>query len=192
MSTINLLALLLTLFVAIQVPIYLKNYGLGNFLWLSDIGLFLTVIALWLNSQLIMSTAMGLFPVEMVWVVDYFYRIIIRRPLLHVTDYMFDHKYSLFLRIISLFHLVIPAIWVGYCYTYGYDSNAIWYQCVLIWIILPLCYFFTNPDDNVNWVFVPRVNQWHWIPAYVWLIILMIGFPLLIFFPFDQLYKLIF
>jgi len=76
----------LTLFLLILIPIYWKIYGLKNFLWFSDIGLFLTVIALWLNSSLLITTAaLLILPFELFWILDYAFRLITRRPLLGVA-----------------------------------------------------------------------------------------------------------
>ena len=55
------LKLVYTGFVVVTVPVYAVKYGFRNFLWFSDIGLLLTVPALWLESSLLASMmAVGL------------------------------------------------------------------------------------------------------------------------------------
>src|SRR5262249_40190619 len=44
-----------TAFVAVLVPYYLSFYGPANFLWICDIALLLTVVALWLESRFLAS-----------------------------------------------------------------------------------------------------------------------------------------
>ena len=44
-----------TAFVAVLVPVYLRQYGPGNFLWFSDIALFAGCLALWLELPLLAS-----------------------------------------------------------------------------------------------------------------------------------------
>ena len=44
-------------FLAVLVPVYWRTYGPSNFLWVSDIGLFLTVAAVWVNHPLPLSMA---------------------------------------------------------------------------------------------------------------------------------------
>jgi hypothetical protein len=105
---------------------------------------------------------------------------------------MFDPKYSRFLKNLSLFHLVIPVIWVIYLFNYGYNTNALLYQSLVIWIVLPLTYFFTDPKENINWVFVPQSLNWQWMPSWLWLLVLLVGFPLLIFLPCHFIYMWIF
>ena len=61
----------LTLFIIVLIPVYWKTYGPQNFLWLSDIGLFLTVLALWLKSSLLISMAcVGVLFIELLWAND--------------------------------------------------------------------------------------------------------------------------
>jgi hypothetical protein len=67
------LKLAYTVFVAIIVPVYAKNWGWGNFLWFSDIALLLMVPALWTESPLLVSMmAVGVLLPESFWNVSYF------------------------------------------------------------------------------------------------------------------------
>ena len=54
------LKIALTGFLAVLVPVYWRTYGPSNFLWVSDIGLFLTVAAVWVNHPLPLGMAVGL------------------------------------------------------------------------------------------------------------------------------------
>lgn len=176
--------ILFTLFLLILIPIYWKNYGPKNFLWLSDIGLFLTFFALWLESPLLISIAMvGIFPFELMWNIDFFYHLLTGNSLTSISDYMFDSKYPLFLRLLSLFHIFLPLIWIYLLFQWGYDKQAFMYSIVMLWIVLILNYLITDPKENINWVFMPQVRNWAWISNWLWLIILMIGFPTLVFLP---------
>jgi len=186
--TIYILATLVTLFILYLIPIYVKNYGVENFLWISDVGLFITMPALWLQSPLLMSMAMiGIFPLELIWTVDYFYRLFIGKKLLGITDYMFDPSHSRFLRALSLFHIVIPVIWIVYLIQWGYDVNAPFYQTVLMWVVLFLTYFFTRESANINWVFLPAALHLKKISPIVWFLWLLVAFPLIIIWPMHYL-----
>ena len=46
-----------TLFICVLVPVYWVQYGPGNFLWFSDIALFVTAAALWLETRRINTRA---------------------------------------------------------------------------------------------------------------------------------------
>jgi hypothetical protein len=191
--TVYLLAILLTLFIGFVIPIYWKNYGPENFLWLSDVGLFITLPALWLQSPLLMSMAMiGIFPLELIWTIDYFYCLFTGKKWLGITTYMFDPTYSRFLRGLSLFHIVIPVIWIVYLIQWGYDTDAPIYQTVLTWGVLFLTYFSTRPSSNINWVFLPKVREYRKIPGFLWLLLLLLAFPLIIIWPMHCLMVLLF
>jgi hypothetical protein len=174
----------LTFFTVILVPIYWHYYGLFNFLWLSDIGLFLTVIALWADSTLIMSmAAVGVIAVELIWSIDFFVELIFQKQTLSIASYMFDDKYPWWLRALSLFHLVTPMIWISYLHEHSYDPRALGYFTLLYWCVLIIVYTYTMTKENINWVFVPAKYNLTVISERSWFIILFILFPLLVFVP---------
>lgn len=173
------LKLLLTAWVAIIIPIYWKNYGLQNFLWFSDIALFGTVFALWLESPFLMSTIMLYsLPVEILWNIDFFIYLVSGYHFVGTAYYMFEAKYSLFLRFLSLFHMILPVVWVLYLFKFGYDVRALPYAVILCWATLILTYLFTDPQANINGVFYPEVYRWKISPRR-WLILLLIIFPVM-------------
>ncbi|MHB1949040.1 MAG: hypothetical protein ACYCQI_13110 [Gammaproteobacteria bacterium] len=188
-----MLRILITLFLAILIPLYYVNYGISNFLWLSDIGLFLTFLGIWIQSPLMISMAViGVLPFEIFWIIDFFLQLILHKPIFGVTDYMFDAKYSKFLRSLSFFHIVLPILWFWLLIKWGYDDRAFKYQTILTWVVIILTYFFTPPHENINWIFMPKQFHWHWMPSYVWLMILLIGVPLLFLLPLHILFKYFF
>jgi len=61
-----------TLFICVLVPVYWVQYGPGNFLWFSDIALFVTAAALWVESSLLASMmALSVLVLESVWIIDF-------------------------------------------------------------------------------------------------------------------------
>ncbi|MFA6065915.1 MAG: hypothetical protein WC707_01915 [Candidatus Babeliaceae bacterium] len=174
----------LTIFTLILIPAYWHYYGPQNFLWLSDVGLFLTVIALWLHSQLVISiAAVGILALELIWCLDYVAQLIFNINLFSLADYMFNPAYPLIIRGLSLFHIVTPVIWIIYLKHYGYDKRAPLYFTFLYWIIAPVTYFYTNPADNINWMFFPQAHNLHMITPLAWLGFLMIFVPFCIVLP---------
>ncbi len=174
----------LTIFTVFLVVVYWQQYGPQNFLWLSDIGLFLTVLALWLHSSLLISIAViAILPLELIWLVDYLYRALTGKDLLNIVDYMFDRQLPKWLRALSLFHIVTPLIWIGCLLAWGYNPNALLYAVVMVWLAFIASYFLTDPALSINWVYVPRVRQWRKVPTFLWLIILVVGYPLVVILP---------
>lgn len=182
-----------TLFVAVTVAVYAVKYRLGNFLWFSDIALLMTVPSLWLESSLLASmTAVGVLLPEVLWNVSYFGQLLTGRRVTGLTDYMFDADKPLYLRAISLFHVFLPVLLLWMVDVLGYSPQAWLAQTLVAWVVLPLSYFFTDPEDNVNWVFGPGAEPQTRMPPLIYLGFLMAGFPVLLYLPTHWLLQWLF
>jgi hypothetical protein len=178
------LKLFLIAFVVVLVPVYWKNYGPGNFLWFSDIGLFLSLFALWFESPLLISIiVLTVLPFEIFWNVDFFYQLISDEELTGLAAYMFDPSKTKFLRGLSLFHVFLPPIWLWCLHKWGYDKRAFKFSVALGLTALALSYLLTKPEDNINWVFMPKKYGWTWVGLVQWLLLLLVGFPTLVYWP---------
>jgi len=185
-----LLKMLFTLYACIVFVNNWRSYGLQNFLWMSDIGFFLTVAAVWIESPLLISMCIASFlAVEILWNVDFFIALILGKKMTGLSDYMFESRYSLVVRSLSLFHVLLPTLWVGLAFYWGYDVCALYYAVPMIWITLIMTYLCTEPSANINWVFAPTVLKWKRVTQMTWLIIMLIGYPLLICWPTHMIFK---
>jgi len=183
-----------TAFAAVTVAIYAKKYPLWNFLWFSDIALIATVPALWLENSLLASMMLvGVLLPELLWNVAFFVRLATGKRLFGLTDYMFDPTKPLYLRAISLFHFFLPLLLLWMVSRLGYDPDALSGQALLAWIVLPLTYRLADSKvENVNWVFGWTVEPQERMPPLAYLGLVMIGFPLLIYFPTHVLLQKLF
>jgi hypothetical protein len=182
-----------TLFVAVTVVVYSVKYSLGNFLWFSDIALLTSVPALWLESSLLASViAVGIVLPEVLWNVSFFGQLLTGRRITGLTDYMFDPHKPLYLRALSLFHVFLPVMLLWMIHVLGYAPAAWIAQTALTWVVLPLTYLFTNPEENVNWVFGPGAKPQKRISPLIYLGLLLIGFPLLVYLPTHLLLQMLF
>mgnify|MGYP005754474533 FL=1 len=187
------LKLAYTLFVLVLVPVYWVKYKPANFLWFSDIALFAVGIALWTDSRLLVSmVAVGVLALEIFWNVDYFGSLILGKPLFGLSFYMFDSSKSLFLRGLSLFHVALPAIVIWLLLEWGYDTRAVYFQTILAWIVLPIVYLYTDPNENINWVFGPGSKPQHRISRHLYFWLLMAFYPLVVFLPSHFILKWLF
>ena len=170
--------------VAVIVPVYAVCYGWRNFLWFSDIALLSTMVALWLESALLASTmAVGVLLPELLWTASYFGRLLFGIRATDLAGYMFDSGKPRYLRALSLFHVVLTATLLWMLAELGYDRRALVAQTVLAWIVLPLTYAVVRPgDENINWVYGFGKRQDR-IPPRVYLVLLMLGYPLIIYVP---------
>ena len=173
-----------TLFVFALVPIYWRQYGPANFLWFSDIALLALVPALWLENALLVSMmAISVVFFEALWNVDFFFRLAIGKSLIGLSAYMFDPKIPLFIRGLSGFHIVLPVLLLWAVHRLGYDHRAFLCQTILALVVLPLSYVVSNPQENVNWVYGFGQNPKKILPALLFVIVLMLLFPLVVYLP---------
>jgi hypothetical protein len=173
-----------TAFVCLLVPVYWVKYGPGNFLWFSDIALFATGLALWLESRVLARMmAVGVLLPELVWNVSVLAQLVARGRVSGLADYMFDREKPRYLRALSLFHVALPAILLWMLHRLGYDPRAWIAQTLLAWIVLPATYWLTDPAENVNWVFGPGNSPQRRLPPILYLALLMAFFPLVVYLP---------
>jgi hypothetical protein len=179
-----------TLFVMVLVPVYWAQRGPANFLWASDIALLVTVGALWRESRFLSSMmAVGVLLPELGWNVDFFLRLVFGADLLglNATGYMFDPDYARVLKALSLFHVFLPALLLWLVARLGYDRRALPAQTLLTWVLLPVCYAFTGPERNLNWVFGFGSPPVALLPGMGHVLSLMVLLPLCLFYPAHRL-----
>lgn len=175
-----------SLFVAVLVPLYWIEYGPQNFLWGSDIALFTTLLALWLESRLLASMmAVAVLIPELFWTIDFAYRLIAGPEALPGlgTRYMFNSDIPVLIRGLSLFHIVLPVLLVWLVCRLGYHQRALVWQTLLAWCVLSVTYFFAEPSRNINWVYGFGREPQTWMPPALYLVLLMIFIPVVIYLP---------
>ena len=182
-----------TLFVLVLVPVYWIRYGPANFLWFSDIALFGTLVALWVESRFLASMmTSGVLLFDIVWNFIFFRKLLLNPGPEGLVGYMFDPQISVFIRALSLFHVALPLVQLWALSKLGYDVRAWKYQVVLGWILLLLTYTVTGPEENFNWVFgITEVPQ-QWLPAPLYLAAQMVIYPTLVCFPTHLVLKRLF
>ena len=187
------LKLAYTLFVAIIMAVYATKYSRSNFLWFSDIALLATVPALWFESPFLASmVSVGILLPEILWNLSYFGQLLTGKRISGLADYMFDTRRPLYLRALSLFHVILPPLLVWMVARLGYEPAAWIAQTALAWVVLPLCFWLTDPALNVNWVFGFGNKQQKLMPPLAYLGLLMVCFPVLIYLPTHLLLRSLF
>jgi uncharacterized membrane protein YhaH (DUF805 family) len=74
----------------------------------------------------------------------------------------------------------------------GYDQRAFLWQTIVVLVVLPLSYLVSNPQQNVNWVYGLGENPRRILPAPLFVILLMLLFPLAVYLPTHLLFARIF
>lgn len=178
------LKLAFTLWILIWVPAYAWKLGWQNFLWLCDLASLLILIALWTESRLLISAQLlAVFVVGVFWAVDVGTALLTGFHPIGGTEYMFNTEMPLGFRLLSLFHLMLPVIAIYAVCKLGYDRRGLWLQIALTWIVLPLSLVFTEPQRNINWVQGPFGQPQDSLDPLVYLLGLMIGWPLVLYLP---------
>lgn len=165
---------------------YWFRYGPINYLWFSNIALVGATVALWLESALLASTMAVLVLVpELVWALVLAVRLLSGWQLGGMLGYMFDRERPLWLRLLSLYHLPLPAVLVWMVWGLGYDARALPLAMAICWIILPLSWYLAPLERNINWVHGLFVEDQPARPIHplLHLLLLMICMPLLFHLP---------
>jgi hypothetical protein len=182
-----------TAFCAVLIPVYLRSYGPTNFLYFCDIAVLTTLAAVWTESALLASApTVGIVAPQLVWQVD-FLGGVVGRPVVGMTNYMFDPALSWLTRGLSFFHFWLPFLLLYLVWRLGYDRRALVAWTVMTWLLLPFCWLVLPAPDpaadpnlpiNVNYVWgFSSAEPQAFVPPLVWLAGLMVGLPALLFAP---------
>ena len=157
-----------------------QQYSALNFLWFSHIGFMGAVLALWLENRLLASMMLlNTFVADGVgWTLDLLAALVSGRHPFGATAYMFDQHIPIFVRGLSLFHVVVPALLMWMVYKLRYDRRALAAQILFCWLVLLVCVLFTAPSLNINCVWGPGTQRQTLLPAWLYFVILMAYAPL--------------
>ena len=167
------------LFLAALVPAYWHFYGPANFLLLCDIAIILTTVGLWKGSALLLSTqAVSSLLLDVIWDLDVFARLLLGRHLIGGTEYMWDARWPLWLRLLSLFHVLLPPVLLWGLRRVGYDRRALWVQSAIAALAMAAGRL-TPPAKNSNYAFADPFFHRQWGPApvhvaFMWLVMLVV------------------
>jgi len=193
-----------TLFMCVMVPTYWHAYGPLNFLWLCDATAFVALLAIWLESALLASMgALAMTISQTLWTIDLLTRLF-HVPLasLGPTNYMFDPGIPVFVRLVSLFHVWMPAMLLWMVWRLGYDRRACAVQSVVTMLILEMSFLFTyrppaSPQHpggvNINWVFgFGYQSPQKWMHPVLFVTLHMLFYPLCIYLPTHLVFRKLF
>lgn len=176
------LKLLWTAFLLVWAPLYAKQYGPQNFLFFCDLGNLLIGAALWSESRLIFSwQAVSLLLFQTLYVIDLVLTFVAGRHVTGGTEYMFDPAIPAMIRLLGLYHAVVPLLLLWAVRRLGYDEQAWKYQTVTACIVVPINHFW-RPQYNVNWA-CGLGHEQHVVPGWLYLLGYLIVAPLVVYWP---------
>jgi len=172
-----------TVWLIVWAPLYWRQYGLQNFLYFCDIGNILIGIGLWLESALIFSwVACGVLLFQSLYVFDLVGALLTGHHLIGGTEYMFDAGIPLLVRLLSLFHVAMPAVLIWAIKRLGYDPRGWKLQTLTAWIVVPINYLW-RPEMDVNWARGLFNHEQHTMPGWAYLLGYLIVVPACVYFP---------
>ena len=172
-----------TIWLLIWAPVYWHQYGAQNFLYFCDIGNILIGIALWLESPLIFSwAACGLLLFQSLYVIDLAGALLTGHHVIGGTEYMFDPHIALWIRLLSMFHVVTPPLLLRAIWRLGYNPSGWKLATLTTWIVIPINYFW-RPGMDVNWARGMFFREQHVMPGWMYLLGYLIVVPLIIYLP---------
>jgi hypothetical protein len=176
-----------TIWVAFWAPIYWQHYGAQNLLFFCDLGNLLVLLALWMESSLIFSAeAAGLLLFQTLYTIDLAGALLWGKHLIGGTEYMFDPHVWLWLRLLSLFHVVMPPLLLWAIWRLGYDPRGWKLQTLLTWIVVPLNYFW-RPQADINWARGLFFQEQHTLPGWLYVVCYLAVVPAVVYWPTHRL-----
>ena len=140
-------------------------YGAANFIRLCDVAVILTCLGILSGSALLVSSqAVSSLLVDLAWDLDLLGRLLCGRHLIGGTEYMWDARYPLWVRLVSLFHVAWPPLLVGVLRRLGYDPRGFALQCAIAAVVF-VASRFVLPGENLNYALRDPFFHRSWGPA---------------------------
>ena len=156
---------------AVWVPSYALYWGWANFLHLCDVAVLLTCIGFARSDVLLLSSqAVSSLIGDLLWCLDAGWRLFTGRHLTGGTEYMWDTRFPLWVRLLSLFHVVLPMLLLAALRRAGYDRRALLLQSGIAMVVLVVSRFL-GPTQNLNYAFADPIFHRAFGPAVVHLAI---------------------
>jgi len=171
------------LWLAFWFPIYWHTWGAANFLHLCDIAVILTCIGLWSNNALLISSqAVSSLVIDAVWALDAGSAFFLGHHLIGGTEYLFDARYPLWVRLLSLFHILMPPLLLWALYWVGYEEEGFTAQCLIACFAF-IGARFASPARNLNFAFADPFFHRSWGPGPVHVAITYLALIFVVYLP---------
>ncbi|MGH9685188.1 MAG: hypothetical protein ACRD4S_16445 [Candidatus Acidiferrales bacterium] len=170
------------LWLALWIPAYWHAWGVANFLHLCDIAVLLACVGLAIESPLLISSqAVASLVIDLIWTLDVAWRAVSGRQLIGGTEYLFDSRFPLWVRLLTLFHVALPFLLLWAMTRTGYDRRALRLQSGIAFAAL-LAARFAGAQANINFVFADPFHH-TWGPAPVHIAVIFLFLVVVFYFP---------
>jgi hypothetical protein len=171
------------LWLSLWIPAYASVWGLQNFLHLCDVAVILTCAGLWTGSALLLSSqAVSSIVTDLLWDIDAGGRLLTGRHPFGGTEYLWNPSFPLAVRLLSLFHVVWPALLLWSLRRVGYDRRGFGFQILLACALLAVSRA-TDPALNLNYAFRDPLFHRSFGPGPVHVVVSVVGLAAVIYLP---------
>lgn len=165
------------------LPAYSHYYPLSHFLALCDLAVVLTCIGLWRGDALVLSSqAVSSLVVDSAWALDVLWRLLLGHHLIGGTEYMWGARWPLQLRLLSLFHVLWPALLLWALRRVGYDRRGLALQSAIAAAAMAAARML-DPGANLDFVLRDPFLHRSIGPAPLHVTLMIAGLVLLIYLP---------
>jgi len=173
---------------AAWVPVYWIHNGPTNFLWICDLANFVTLVAIWRESALLVSSQLaGILFIQAIWAADFFGRLLFGAHPIGGTEYMFDAASPWWLRALSLFHLWMVPLLAWLMTRVGHDRRGVALETLIALVLFPLGQQIGTREQNLNWTWAPFGIEQTLLPPLLFAFAAVPLAALLLFLPGDRL-----
>src|SRR5580704_2423548 len=153
------------LWMVVWLPAYFRVWGWANLLHLCDVAVILASFGIWLASPLLLSSqAVSSVAAGFFWILDVGWRLTTGRFLVGGTEYMWDMRYPLWVRLLSTFHVGLPLVLLWTLRRVGFDRRALGLQAAIAAALLIVSRFL-SAEINMNYAYRDPVFNRAWGPA---------------------------
>ena len=170
------------LYLAVWAPAYAFYWGGPDFLYLCNVAVVLSCAGLWFGNALLLSSqAVGTAVIGLLWGVNLVWAVLTHgRALTGGTEYMWDSRFPLWLRLLSFDHLAVPVVALWGTRRVGYHRRAWAFQSALAAVVLILSRLIA-PERNLNFAQKELVTYHSWGPApvhllFIWSVLVLLGY----------------
>lgn len=173
-------------------PTYWRTWGPLNFLHFCDIAEILSCIGFIADSTLLISSqAVASLLIDAAWAVDAGWTILFGHHLIGGTEYLFDPSHPLWVRLLSLFHLVLPVLLLWALHRLGYDRRGFPLQLGIAFVAF-IASRLAPAADNMNYAYFDPFFHRSCGPAPVHVLVAFLFMLVVVYLPTHLLLKHLF
>ncbi len=172
--------------------VYRRSWGPLNFLHLCDISEILACIGFAADSALLISSqAVASLLVDAAWALDAGWTVVFGHHLIGGTEYLFDPSHALWVRLLSLFHLILPVLLLWAVHRQGYDRRGFPLQLAIAFPAF-IASRFAPAAQNINYAFTDPFLHRSWGPAPVHILAAFLFMLVVVYLPTHLVLKRLF